>query len=69
MLRTIQWLPSKEPLVRALNPLSGGFNPLLPAHHHDPHATWRALREKEPVFYSRLFGAYFVTRYDDVLEL
>ena len=69
MLRTIQWLLSKEPLVRALTPLSGGFNPLLPAHHLDPHATWRALREKEPVFYSRLFGAYFVTRYDDVLEL
>jgi len=69
MLRTLQWLLAKEPLVRALKPLSGSFNPLLPEHRRDPHATWRAMRENQPVFHSRLFGAHFVFRCDDVLEL
>ena len=37
MLRTLQWLLAKEPLLRALKPLSGPFNPLLPEHRQNPH--------------------------------
>jgi len=67
MLRIIQWLTHRERLLRSLNPLFGRFNPFLPAHRSDPHATWRALREAEPVYWHPVFRMWMLTRYEDVL--
>jgi len=67
VLRFIQWLTHRERLLRALNPLFGRFNPFLPAHRRDPHATWRALRETEPVYWHPVFRTWLLTRYDDAL--
>jgi hypothetical protein len=69
MLRFIQWLTARERALRALNPLFGRFNPFLVEHRRDPHATWRALRESEPVYRHRIFGTWIATRYDDVLHV
>ena len=66
MLRLLQWLLAQEWLLRRLGPAFGPFNPFLPEHRADPHATWRRLREENPVFHSRVFAAWMVTRYDDV---
>jgi len=66
MLRFLQWLLRREGLIRALDPVIGRFNPFLPEHRADPHATWRDLREHAPVYRSRVFGAWIFTRYDDV---
>ena len=67
MLGFIQKLTRRERLLRALNPLFGRFNPFLPAHRNDPHATWRALRETEPVYWHPVFRVWLLTRYDDAL--
>jgi len=69
MLRFLQWLLRREGLMRALAPAFGRFHPFLPEHRADPHATWRDLRENEPVFHSRVFRGWFCTRYDDVLHV
>jgi cytochrome P450 len=69
MLRFLQWLVRQERLLRALSPAFGRFNPFLPEHRRDPQTTWRKLRETGPLYRSRLFGAYFATRYDDVLHV
>jgi cytochrome P450 len=69
MLRFLQWLLRREGLLRALRPAFGRFNPFLPEHRRDPHTTWRALRESDPVYRSRAFGAWICTRYDDVLHV
>jgi cytochrome P450 len=59
-------LTRRERFLRLLGPLFGRFNPFLPEHRRDPHATWRTLRQAEPVYRSRIFGAWMLTRYDDV---
>ena len=69
MLRFLQWLLRRERLLRALGPAFGRFNPFLPEHRADPHATWRDLRENAPVYRSRMFGGFLFTRYDDVLRI
>jgi len=69
MLRFLQWLTRRERLLRWLNPIFGRFNPFLPSHRADPHATWRALREAAPVYRSRVFRSVILTRYDDVLAV
>ncbi len=65
MFQFIQWLTRRERFLRFMGPLFGRFNPFLPEHRRDPHATWRALRSAEPVYRSRIFGAWILTRYDD----
>jgi cytochrome P450 len=69
MLRLIQWLTRQETLLRVLAPLFGAFHPFLPEHRRDPHATWRRLRETDPVHRSGLFGAWICTRYEDVIHV
>jgi cytochrome P450 len=69
MLRFVQWLTRQERLLRALSPAFGRFNPFVPEHRRDPHATWRALREAGPLYRSRAFGTWLATRYDDVLHV
>ncbi len=69
VLRLLQWLIARERLLRLASPLLGRFNPFLPEHRRDPHATWRALRSTEPVYRSRAFGAWLMTRYEDVLHV
>ncbi|MEO2169830.1 MAG: cytochrome P450, partial [bacterium] len=54
--------------MRTVSPLLGPLNPFVAEYRDDPHAIWRRLRGETPTFYSRLFGAWIVTRYDDVLE-
>ena len=66
MLRFLQWLLRREGLLRVANPVFGRFNPFLPEHRRDPYATWRRLREAEPVYYHKAFGAWMCTRYEDV---
>ena len=67
MFRFLQWLTRRERFLRLAGGLFGRFNPFLPEHRRDPHATWRALRETAPVYRSRIFGAWMLTRYADVL--
>ncbi|MED5262189.1 MAG: cytochrome P450 [Myxococcota bacterium] len=69
MLKFMQRAAGNERLMRALSPAMGPLNPFLPEHRDDPYATWSRLRENSPVFYSRLFGAHFVTRYEDCLAV
>lgn len=69
MLRFIQWLTRQERLLRVASPAFGRFNPFLPEHRNDPHATWRDLRENAPVYRSRAFGGFFCTRYEDVFRI
>ena len=69
MLRFLQWLLRREGLLRIASPAFGRFNPFLPEHRNDPHATWRDLRENAPVYRSRAFGGWLCTRYEDVLRI
>jgi cytochrome P450 len=69
MLRFIQWLTRRERLLGWLNPFFGRFNPFLPSHRRDPHATWRAMREADPVYWHPIFRIWMLTRYDDVLHV
>jgi len=69
VLRSIQWAVRQQWLLRGLNPLFGRFNPFLSGHRRDPHATWRAMRETEPVYRSPMLGTWLCTRYDDVLHV
>jgi hypothetical protein len=69
MLGTIQWMTRQQWLLRMLGPVFGQFHPLLARHRDDPHATWRRLRESDPVYRSKIFGAWICTRYDDVLHV
>ena len=69
MLRLLQWTFRQDAILRAARPVFGLFNPFLPEHRRDPHATWRRLRETAPVYRSRAFGAWMCTRYDDVLHV
>lgn len=69
MLKLMQRAVGNERLMRVFSPAMGPFNPFLPEHRNDPCATWNRLREDSPIFYSRVFGAYFVTRYEDCLAL
>ncbi|MFP6661201.1 MAG: cytochrome P450 [Myxococcota bacterium] len=68
ILKTLQRIVASEKWMRRLSPAMGPLNPFLPEHRADPFANWNRLREESPVFYSRAFGAWFVTRYDDCLE-
>jgi pimeloyl-[acyl-carrier protein] synthase len=69
MLRLLQWMLRRERLLRLLGPAFGRFNPFLPEHRSDPHATWRELREHAPVYRSRIFAGFLCTRYEDVLRI
>jgi len=69
MLKFLQGVVAREKLMRRLDPLVGPFNPFLPEYNQDPYPTFKRLREEEPIFYSRVFGAQFVSRYDDCLEM
>lgn len=66
VLRVIQWLLSHDRLVKLASPVFGAFNPFRPEHRNDPHASWRALRSRTPVYRSRALGCWVLTRYDDV---
>lgn len=49
----------------ALSPKKARFNPFDENFRRDPYPTYKALREQDPVH--RVFGAWVLTRYDDVL--
>jgi cytochrome P450 len=55
--------------MRAASPLFGRFHPFLPEYRRDPHPTWRALREEEPVYWSRIFRTWILTRYEDCFHV
>ena len=38
-----------------------------PGFTQDPHPAYRALRETDPVYWSEAWGAWLITRYDDVV--
>lgn len=69
VLKLIQSLVAREGLMKRLDPLVGRLNPFLADYRTNPYPTFERLREEEPIFYSRLFGSYFATRYDDCVEL
>jgi hypothetical protein len=69
MLKLLQKLLTREKLLRRLGPVIGDFNPFLPEYTRDPYPTFKHFREEEPIFFSRVFGAHFVTRYDDCVEM
>lgn len=69
MLRLLQWLLARERFLRAARPLFGRFAPFDREYRRDPHPSWRLLRERAPVYRSRIFGSWVLTRYDDVLAM
>jgi cytochrome P450 len=69
MLRQLQWMMRQDAILKVLGPAFGPFNPFRPEHRADPHASWRRLRETDPVYYHRVFGAFLCTRYEDVLHV
>jgi cytochrome P450 len=69
MLRFLQWLLARERFLRMVRPLFGRFAPFDAAYRRDPHSQWRALREEAPVYRSRVFGTWVLTRYEDVLTV
>jgi cytochrome P450 len=69
MLRFIQWLVRQERLLRVLRPAFGRFHPFLAEHRRDPQTTWRALRDGDRLYRSRLFQTFIATRYDDVAHV
>ena len=42
------------------------FNPLQTGFNDDPYRHYKAIREKDPLHHSRLFGGSLVTRYRDI---
>ena len=69
MLRLIQWLLARERFLRVIKPLFGRFAPFDAAYRRDPYAQWRVLREQAPVYRSRIFGSFVLSRYEDVLHV
>lgn len=45
------------------------FDPLTGAHREDPHATYRRLREGDPIHYSRTVDGWILSRHEDVNEV
>ncbi len=45
------------------------YNPFIPQVHANPYPVYRQLRAEDPVHWSDLFQAWFLTRYDDVLSV
>ena len=66
ILRLLQWIVKQEWLLRLFGFLFGPFNPFTAEFRHDPHQTFRQMREAHPFYYSRVFQAYVATRYEDV---
>jgi cytochrome P450 len=66
MLRLLQLLIGLEWPVRLLDPLFGRLNPFLPEYRRDPYPTYHALRSRAPVYRSRVFQSWILTRYDDI---
>ncbi len=69
LLKLLQRAVASETWMRRLSPAMGPLNPFLPEHRSDPYGTWNRLREESPVFHSRVFGAWVVTRYEDCLAM
>src|ERR1043166_7422809 len=66
MLRLLQWLIRIEWPMRLLQPLFGAFNPFLPEFRQDPYPFYERLRTRAPVYFSRAFRGWLLTRYADV---
>ncbi len=49
--------------------LGQSFQPFVNPQLDDPFSFYKQARSEEPVFYSSLFDAYVLTRYDDVLTV
>ena len=43
------------------------FQPFVSPQLDDPYSFFKRARKEEPVFYSSLFDAYVLTRYDDIM--
>lgn len=69
ILRLAQRLAAREGLMRRLGFLMGGFNPWLPEVRRDPYATYRRLRETQPVARAPLLGAWIVSRHADAEQV
>jgi len=48
---------------------SGSLNPFLPEVQRDPYPLYRRLRTSDPVHWSSQAGAWFLTRYADVVSI
>lgn len=55
--------------LRLVSPLFGRFNPFLPSHFADPYPQYRRLREGAPVYRHPLFGAWVLSRHEDITEV
>lgn len=67
MLELLRWLIRLGWPFRLANPLFGGFNPFLPEFREDPYPAYRALREREPVYFHRVFRSFMLSRHADVV--
>jgi cytochrome P450 len=45
------------------------FNPFVAPQLDDPYSFFERARKEEPIFYSALFDAYVLTRYDDIISV
>lgn len=69
MLEFLRWLIRLEWPFRLANPVFGLYNPFLAERRADPYPWYRALREREPVYFSRVFRAWLLTRHEDVVRV
>jgi len=61
-----------EQASRSQCPVTGltqRYDPMTAPQLDDPFPVWARAREEEPVFYSRVLGAWVVTRYEDIIEV
>jgi pimeloyl-[acyl-carrier protein] synthase len=66
MLRLLQLLIRLRWPLRLLAPFMGRFDPLSPGFRLDPYPSYRALREKTPVYRHPIFRSWILTRHRDV---
>jgi len=69
MLQLLQWLIRLEWPMRLLQPAFGPFNPFLSEFRRDPYPAYDALRRRAPVYFSKVFQEWMLTRYTDVLAV
>ena len=69
VLRLLQRLIQLEWPVRLANPIFGPFNPFLPEFRRNPYPYLHRLRAHEPVYFSRVFQGWVLTRYADIVAV
>lgn len=69
LLRVLRTIVRMGWPLRVVSPPFGRFNPFLPSHFADPYLQYRGLREHAPVYRHPVFGAWVLSRHEDITEV